>query len=130
MRLAIPAALALVAGLAAQTPSVAPGDVVPASRPGVVPPRVIREAKPQYTAEAMRNRVQGAVRLSAVVEADGTVSNVEVVKSLDPQFGLDASAVAALKQWTFMPGTLNGQPVRVRVTVDLTFVLRDNTEHG
>jgi protein TonB len=67
-------------------------------------PRVIREVKPQYTAEAMRAKVQGTVLLECVVLADGSVGNVEVVKSLDGTFGLDQEAVKAAKQWRFQPG--------------------------
>ena len=95
-----------------------------AGRPGVVPPRLVHEEKPTYTPEAMRARIQGAVRLRGIVELDGTISNIEVVQSLDPTYGLDNAAVAALRQWRFQPGTLNGQPVRVLVTIDMRFALR------
>jgi TonB family protein len=82
--------------------------------------------KPGYTPEAMRNRIQGRVRLQGVVERDGTISGITVIQSLDSQFGLDQSAVDALKQWRFQPGTLvDGTPVRVLVNVELTFTLRD-----
>ncbi|HTM05173.1 MAG TPA: energy transducer TonB [Vicinamibacterales bacterium] len=99
-------------------------NVHPATQQGLVPPTVLQQVKPQYTAEAMRARIQGTVRLRGVVERDGTVSNVEVVRSLDSQFGLDAGAIAMFKQWRFTPGMLNGQPVRVQVVVDLTYALR------
>ena len=62
---------------------------------GVINPRILREVKPQYTADAMRAKVQGTVLLECVVLADGTVGRVDVVKSLDPTFGLDAEAVKA-----------------------------------
>jgi TonB family protein len=104
--------------------------VHPVTQVGVVPPMVLQEVKPQYTAEAMRARVQGTVRLRGVVERDGTVSNVEIVRSLDPQFGLDAAAVASFKEWRFSPAVLNGQPIRVQVVVDLNFTLRGGTVTG
>jgi TonB family protein len=91
---------------------------------GVINPRVLREVKPQYTADAMRAKVQGTVLLECVVLADGTVGRVDVVKSLDPTFGLDAEAVKAAKQWRFQPGTRFGEPVAVLVTIELTFTLR------
>ncbi|HSK10323.1 MAG TPA: TonB family protein, partial [Vicinamibacterales bacterium] len=56
---------------------------------GIDLPQVLREVKPQYTAEAMRAKIQGVVLLEAVVMPDGTVGDVRVVKSLDPVFGLD-----------------------------------------
>lgn len=91
---------------------------------GVETPRVIREVKPQYTADAMRAKVQGTVLIQAVVMPDGTVGNVEVVRSLDQTFGLDQEAVKAAKQWRFVPGTRFGRPVPVLVTIELTFTLR------
>src|SRR5262245_26372134 len=91
---------------------------------GVELPRVIREVKPAYTAEAMRAKVQGTVLLECVVLPDGSVGNVEVVKSLDSTFGLDSQAVVAAKQWRFQPGRRFGEPVAVLVTIELTFTLR------
>jgi protein TonB len=80
--------------------------------------------KPQYTAEAMRAKVQGTVWLNCVVLPDGTVGNVEIVRSLDSSFGLDQEAVKAAKQWRFRPGVRQGEPVPVLVTIELTFTLR------
>lgn len=91
---------------------------------GVETPRVIREVKPQYTADAMRAKVQGTVLIQAVVLPDGTVGDVEVIRSLDQTFGLDQEAVKAAKQWRFVPGTRFGRPVPVLVTIELTFTLR------
>jgi protein TonB len=91
---------------------------------GVQLPRVIREVKPQYTADAMRAKVQGIVLLECVVLPDGSVGQVEIVRSLDPTFGLDQEAIRAAKQWRFTPGTRFGEPVPVLVTIELTFTLR------
>jgi protein TonB len=91
---------------------------------GVILPVVLFEKKPQYTAEAMRAKVQGTVWLECIVMADGTVGSVEVIRSLDQTFGLDQEAVKAAKQWRFKPGTRFGEPVNVRVTIELTFTLR------
>ena len=96
-----------------------------ASRPGngVTLPRVISEARPQYTPEAMRVKVQGSVLLECVVQTDGTVGEVRVIRSLDRENGLDEAAIAAAKQWRFQPGTRDGQPVAVIVTIESTFAL-------
>ena len=91
---------------------------------GVQLPRILREVKPQYTADAMRAKVQGVVELEAVVLPDGSVGDVRIVHSLDPVFGLDQKAIEAVKQWKFVPGTRLGQPVAVLVGVELTFTLR------
>ena len=91
---------------------------------GVNNPRVLREVRPQYTSDAMRAKVQGTVLLECVVQADGSVGSVNVIRSLDPHFGLDEEAIKAAKQWRFAPGTRLGQPVPVLVTIELTFTLR------
>jgi protein TonB len=91
---------------------------------GVEIPRVIREVKPNYTADAMRAKIQGIVELEAVVLPDGTVGQVNVTRSLDRTFGLDEEARKAVRQWRFVPGTRFGQPVAVLVTIELTFTLR------
>lgn len=91
---------------------------------GVEIPRVIREVKPNYTADAMRAKIQGVVELEAVVMPDGTVGEVNVTRSLDRTFGLDEEARKAVRQWRFVPGTRYGQPVAVLVTIELTFTLR------
>jgi protein TonB len=91
---------------------------------GVTLPRVLHDERPQYTSDAMRAKVQGAVVVECVVLADGSVGDVRVVRSLDPTFGLDQQAVAAAHKWRFTPGTRLGQPVAVLVTIELTFTLR------
>ena len=91
---------------------------------GIINPAVLREVKPQYTADAMRAKVQGTVLLECVVLPDGSVGRVDVVKSLDSTFGLDQEAIKAARQWRFRPGTRFGEPVAVLVTIELTFTLR------
>src|SRR5688572_759192 len=91
---------------------------------GVIDPVVIREVKPQYTAEAMRAKVQGTVLLRCVVLSDGNMGPCEVARSLDSSFGLDQEAIKAARQWKFRPGTRLGEPVAVEVLIELTFTLR------
>jgi TonB family protein len=85
-------------------------------------PVVVKEARPQYTPDAKDARIQGAVTLECVVQADGTIGAVKVIRSLDT--GLDQEAVKAVKQWRFEPGTKDGKPVPVLVTLEMTFTLR------
>jgi protein TonB len=91
---------------------------------GVLAPQLIREVKPEYTADAMRAKIQGDVWVSAVVLVDGTVTNLRVVKSLDSTFGLDEKALQAVREWRFKPGTRFGQPVPVQVSIAVSFTLR------
>ncbi|HYM24642.1 MAG TPA: TonB family protein [Vicinamibacterales bacterium] len=91
---------------------------------GVLLPQLIREVKPAYTSDAMRAKVQGTVLVQCIVKQDGSVGDVEVLRSLDPTFGLDQEAIKAAKQWRFRPGTRFGEPVPVQITIELTFTLR------
>ena len=91
---------------------------------GVETPRLLREVKPQYTAQAMRAKIQGEVLLECIVQPDGSVGQVKVVRSLDASFGLDQEAIKAARQWRFAPGTKQGQPVPVLVTIAIAFTLR------
>ena len=101
------------------SPSQAPDLLGPVERP-----RLLREVTPQYTAEAMREKIEGTVWVDVVVLPDGTVGDVTVVKSLDPVYGLDDQAVRAVRQWLFEPGTRFGKPVATRVSLELFFSLR------
>jgi TonB family protein len=91
---------------------------------GVTTPVALDQVKPQYTSEAMRARIQGTVWVECVVQPTGVCSDIHVVRSLDPNFGLDREAVEAAKKWRFRPGTRLGQPVPVLVTIELSFALR------
>ena len=91
---------------------------------GIVNPRLLREVRPQYTAEALRAKVTGTVYLEMVVLPDGTVGDVRITRSLDPVFGLDEEAVKAARQWLFEPGTRFGEPVAILVNLALDFNLR------
>jgi periplasmic protein TonB len=108
------------------TPSNQPAPPITVYEPGngVSLPTVIRDMKPSYTPQAIAAQIQGTALLSAVVLADGTVGEVTVIRSLDTQYGLDAQAVSAARQWLFNPGTKDGVAVAVRVTIEFTFTLR------
>jgi TonB family protein len=95
-----------------------------AARGAVTLPQPLTQVKPEYTQAAMVARIEGTVLLEAVVLADGSVGKVAVVRSLDSTYGLDQRAIDAASQWTFKPGTKDGKPVAVAVTLEMTFALR------
>jgi protein TonB len=75
-----------------------------------------------YPQAAVDKKIQGRVYLTFVVETDGSVSNVTVVKGVDPL--IDDEAVRTIKsspKWN--PGLQRGQPVRVRYSMALSFTL-------
>jgi TonB family protein len=91
---------------------------------GVESPQPLVTVRPEYTADAMRAKVQGVALVQCVVMPDGTVGEAHIVKSLDSVFGLDQKAVEAARKWRFVPGKRFGQPVAVYVQIELTFTLR------
>ena len=91
---------------------------------GVISPRLIRQVRPQYTATALKAKIQGAVVLEGVVNSDGTVGDVKVIRSLDTVYGLAEEAIKAFRQARFSPGTRLGQPVPVLVMFESTFTLQ------
>lgn len=77
----------------------------------------------RYPAIAMEEGVQGRVDVQFVVERDGSVSSVKVVRSVSP--ALDREAVRVVQSLPrFTPGRQNGQPVRCRYTLPITFRLQ------
>ena len=98
-------------------------EVVSAGDKGVIPPRVVNLAKPTYTAAALERRIEGTVKMAAVVLSDGKVGDdVKILQSLDQE--LDELAVVALLQSEFKPGTKDGKPVAIRMVVETTFTLK------
>jgi protein TonB len=72
----------------------------------------------------MLMRAQGIVLVGGIVEPDGSLTNIRVIRTLDPIFGLDDEAVKAARGWRFTPGTVNGERVRIAVTIEMSFTLR------
>jgi beta-N-acetylhexosaminidase len=95
-----------------------------AKEPGVVPPSIVKQTRPAFSREAKQAGIAGTVVLECVVLPDGTVGDVRVIRSVDKTYGLDDQAVKAAKQWRFRPGTKDGKPVPVLVTLEMTFTLR------
>lgn len=87
----------------------------------IVKPEVIRRVQPNYTEIARKARVQGIVIVEAIVDKQGDVTNVRVLKGLP--MGLEQSAMDAVRQWKFKPATLNGRPVSVYFVLTINFRL-------
>ena len=84
---------------------------------------MLHKARQKYPAVAAENGVQGRVIVNFIVEKDGSISNVQVVRSVDP--ALDREAVNTVKRMPkWNPGMNNGQPARVKFTLPVTFKLQ------
>lgn len=80
------------------------------------------QKRTNYPQEALDKKIQGRIFLTFIVETDGAVSNVTVVKGVDPLIDNEAvKAIQASPKWT--PGLQRGQPVRVRYSLWLSFVI-------
>jgi TonB family protein len=76
---------------------------------------------PKYFPAAMADRVEGKVRLVAVIRKDGRVDSVSLLRHLDDR--LDRSAADAMQKWQFEPALRDGQPVDVDALIEIPFRL-------
>jgi TonB family protein len=86
---------------------------------GVQAPTPIRKVDPKYIASALQDRIEGKVRLWAVIRKDGHVDTLELLQHLDSR--LDQSAQEALAKWEFEPAMRNGIPIDVDAIFDIPF---------
>ncbi len=91
-------------------------------RAGVTPPQLQNRVLPRYTESARRMRREGSVFLEAIIDRDGRVANIRVLKGLG--FGLDEEAVSAVQQWTYEPARLGSRVISVYLTVRVDFKLQ------
>jgi TonB family protein len=88
---------------------------------GVLSQMLIQRTVPVYPAFAKQARIQGTVRVAAIITKQGTVSSPHAVDGPAP---LRQAAVDAVKNWRYRPCILNGQPVEVKATINVNFTLQ------
>ncbi|HWN40577.1 MAG TPA: energy transducer TonB [Thermoanaerobaculia bacterium] len=91
-------------------------------------PEKISGSPPVYTVEARKDRVTGVVILEAIIDEQGNVTDVKVLKGLPA--GLDQAAVKAVETWKFRPATLDGRPVPVYYTLTVNFTMETDLTFG
>jgi len=84
-------------------------------------PELVRRIEPEYPPLAVKAHIQGVVIMEAIVNEEGAVQNVRLLRSANPL--LDREAEIALKQWRYSPLVLNGIRVPFILTVTLSFHL-------
>jgi protein TonB len=116
-------------------PQVAPLPSPPAVKEVVKPPapqrirvggnvqqaKLISQPKPVYPALAKQARIQGTVRLNAIIGKDGLIANLQVASG-HPL--LVPAALEAVRQWQYGPTLLNGETVEVVTQIDVIFTLQ------
>jgi periplasmic protein TonB len=81
---------------------------------------LIKKENPKYSGKAREQRIQGPVVLQVIVSPEGTITELTLVSG-DPL--LTPAAIKAVKKWKYKPYLLNGQPVEVETTVQVSFTL-------
>lgn len=91
----------------------------------VTNPKLIAETKtePSYPELARVARLEGNVILQAIIHSDGSVGDVEVLRSNRPNMGFEEKAIEAVQTWRYAPALQNGKPVEVYFTVFVEFKL-------
>jgi len=118
---AIPVVLAALVALAGAALLTAQEEQpLQAGSEGVPVPKKTKHVQPVYPAEALAQGIRGIVILDLVIDKSGKVENTSVLRSVP---GLDEAAIAAARQWEYEPAKLDGKPIRVRLTVPITFSL-------
>ena len=121
----------VIGGIISSTPLVAPPPPPVKKKPPPPPKRIrvggsvqranlIRQVRPVYPPLARQARIQGTVKLTAIIAKDGSIQKLEVMRG-HPL--LIPAALSAVKQWRYKPTLLNGQPVEVVTQVDVNFTL-------
>ncbi len=84
--------------------------------------KLIFQPKPVYPPLAKMARIQGSVRLEAIISRDGTIQDLKVLSG-HPL--LVKSALEAVQRWRYQPTLLNGEPVEVITEIDVNFTLAE-----
>ncbi len=82
--------------------------------------KLITQIRPVYPPLAKQARIQGTVKLQAIIAKDGTIMQLEILSG-HPL--LQQAALQAVSQWRYQPTLLNGEPVEVITTIDVVFTL-------
>jgi protein TonB len=106
-----------MSGYPPQVTAVPPSDVLKVGG-AVATPKKLVNVPPRYPDDALQAKVQGAVVLDVVLDADGVPTDVQVSQSVPM---LDSAAIEAVRQWRYEPTLMNGVPVPIALTVTVNF---------
>jgi len=81
---------------------------------------ILTKVTPHYPEDAKKAKIQGAVRLKAVIGKDGSIENLQVISGPKE---LTKSAFDAVHQWIYKPYLLNGDPTEVETTITVNYSL-------
>jgi TonB family protein len=98
-----------------------PRNALSGSRPVDAPPILVNNIVPEFSDQARREKIQGVVMVSLLVNEEGVPIDLSVTKGLG--YGLDEKALEAVSQYRFKPAMRGGVPVEARITVEVNFRL-------
>jgi TonB family protein len=84
-------------------------------------PKLTHYVEPEFSSSSKEAFVDGVVKIETVVTTEGLPTNLKILSGLNSEE--DKTAVEAVKQWRFRPGTKGDTPVNVKVTVEVDFHL-------
>jgi TonB family protein len=86
---------------------------------GVVAGSILSKRNPEYPPLAKASHLSGTVVLHAIIREDGHIDSLEVLST--PNSAFSDSALAAVREWTYKPFLLNGNPTKVETTIRVNF---------
>jgi TonB family protein len=104
-------------------PATKPGALVDVNEPGVIAPVAVNKPGLAYPPIALRQRIEGKVDLSVLVDERGGVSDARVVSGAGGKSGLNEAASDYVKRWKFRPATKDGVAVKTWTPVSVVFML-------
>ena len=89
-----------------------------------VEPKIITKVPPKYPELARKANIEGVVYLDLLVDKEGKVREVQILKASGANAGFEEAAKEAVMQWTFSPAIQNHQPVAVWMTLPIKFEVK------
>ncbi len=89
-----------------------------------VQPQVINKVAPAYPELARKAQVEGTVYLDLLVDKEGKVRDIKILKPSGSNVGFEEAAIEAVKKWSFSPAIQNGKPIAVWMTLPVKFQVK------
>ena len=93
--------------------------------PDVTRPVLTKKVDPEYPPLARQKKIEGTVILQLLVNENGQVVDVKVLRKAGGSTGLTESAIAAVRKWVFQPAVKAGKRVKVQITYPIHFKLQN-----
>lgn len=87
-------------------------------------PAVRNQTKPHFPTELKDKGISGRALISFTVDASGRVHDLQTVEATHPEFA--ESSLAAISEWRFSPGEIDGTPVNTRIEIPMMFTINQN----